>query len=303
MILKKTYKEVPVNRSGPIKTILFTNVRDEKNMKEWCAHHLLLGFDYICIFDHKSQIPLQKEFIHFDKRVSIVRCEWPNPVKNPLMKQSVNIAKQLNIDWLLYLDADEFLVLNAYQNVKHMLTIFKNADSLAINWLMFGSNNHKKEPSGTIIENYTKSDLLLNKHVKSFVRPSQVTNISNPHFFHIKNPDRRVSMQYNIMDRHYPEFNELPIEYIKSNAYIAHYLYQSEETYINRKLKLPRDDANEFRNKEENIHNHHNAVDNMCLVNKYLDNINNFLSSSTTSSTSASSTTSFSTTSLSATAI
>ena len=303
MILKKTYKEVPVNRSGPIKTILFTNVRDEKNMKEWCAHHLLLGFDYICIFDHKSQIPLQKEMNYFDKRVSIVRCEWPNPVKNPLMKQSINIAKQLNIDWLLYLDADEFLVLNAYQNVKHMLTIFKNADSLAINWLMFGSNNHKKEPSGTIIENYTKSDLLLNKHVKSFVRPSQVTNISNPHFFHIKNPDRRVSMQYNIMDRHYPEFNELPIEYIKSNAYIAHYLYQSEETYINRKLKLPRDDVNAFRNKEENIHQHHNAVDNTSLVNKYLDNINNFLSSSTTSSATTSSTTSSSTATISASSI
>ena len=303
MILKKTYKQVPVNRSGPIKTILFTNVRDEKNMKEWCAHHLLLGFDYICIFDHNSQIPLQQEFKNFNKRVSIVRCEWPNPVKNPLMKQSVNIAKQLNIDWLLYLDADEFLVLNAFQNVKHMLTIFKNADSLAINWLMFGSNNHKKEPSGTIIENYTKSDLLLNKHVKSFVRPSQVTNITNPHFFHIRNPDRRVSMQYNVMDQQHPEFNECQIEYTKSNAYIAHYVYQSEETYINRKLNLPRDDANAFRNKEKNIHNHHNIVDNQSLVNKYLDNINNFLSSSTTSSTSASSTTSFSTTSFSATAI
>ena len=302
MILKKTYKKVSVNRLGPIKTMLFTNVRDEKNMKEWCAHHLLLGFDYICIFDHKSLIPLQQEFKNFNKRVSIIRCEWPNPVKNPLMNQSVNIAKQLNIDWLLYLDADEFLVLNAFQNVKHMLTIFKNADSLAINWLMFGSNNHKKEPSGTIIENYTKSDLLLNKHVKSFVRPSQVTNISNPHFFHIKNPDRRVSMQYNIMDQQHPEFNELPIEYTKSNAYIAHYLYQSEETYINRKLKLPRDDANAFRNKDENIHNHHNDVDNSCLVNKYLDNINNFLSSSLSSSTTSSATTS-STTSFSASSI
>ena len=297
MILKKTYKKVSVNRLGPIKTILFTNVRDEKNMKEWCAHHLLLGFDYICIFDHKSQIPLQHEFKNFNKRVSIIRCEWPNPVKDPLMKQSINIAKQLNIDWLLYLDADEFLVLNAYQNIKHMLTIFKNADSLAINWLMFGSNNHKKEPSGTIIENYTKSDLLLNKHVKSFVRPSQVTNISNPHFFHIRNPDRRVSMQYNVMNQQHPEFNELPIEYTKSNAYIAHYLNQSEETNINRKLNLPRDDVNAFRNKEENIHQYHNDVDNMSLVNKYLDNINNFLSSSTTSSATTSSTTSFSTTS------
>jgi hypothetical protein len=40
------------------KTMLFTNARDEKNMKEWVAHHLLLGFDLIYIFDHKSKIPL-----------------------------------------------------------------------------------------------------------------------------------------------------------------------------------------------------------------------------------------------------
>ena len=32
--------------------VLFTNARDESNLKEWCAHHLLLGFDCIYIFDH-----------------------------------------------------------------------------------------------------------------------------------------------------------------------------------------------------------------------------------------------------------
>ena len=284
--LTKVYKPVYVNRNKPIKTILFTNARDEYHMKEWAAHHLLLGFDYICIFDHKSDIPLQQVFRNFNKRVSIIRCEWPNPVKLQLMKQSVKIAKQLNIDWMLYLDADEFLVLNAYQNVKHMLTIFKNTDSLAINWLMFGSNNHKKNPDGTIIQNYTKSELLLNKHVKSFVRPSQVTLITNAHFFNIQNPLRRVSMQYNIMNVQHPEFNDCPIEFTKANAYIAHYIYQSEETYINRKFKLPRDDATTFRNKEENIHIRYNDVDNMNLVNKYLGPIQRYLNlpSSSTSS-------------------
>ena len=294
------HKTPTINRENPIKTILFTNVRNELNMTEWSLYHLQLGFDYICIFDHKSDIPLQIKLP--STRIKIIRCNWKNPVKIPLMKQAVIIAKQLNIDWMLYLDADEFLVLNSFTNVKQMLKVFKNADSLAINWLMFGSNNHIKDPPGYIIENYTKSDLLLNKHVKSFVRPSQVTNITNPHFFNIRNPERRISMQYNLINQQHPEFNECQIEYTKSNAYIAHYVYQSEETYINRKLKLPRDDANEFRNKEENIHNHHNAVDNMCLVNKYLDNINNFLSSSTTSSA-ASFATASSATSLSASTI
>ena len=36
------------------KVALFTNARDEKHIKEWAAHHLLIGFEYIFIFDHKS---------------------------------------------------------------------------------------------------------------------------------------------------------------------------------------------------------------------------------------------------------
>ena len=36
-----------MNRTG--KVILFTNARDELKLKEWVAHHLLLGFDFIYI--------------------------------------------------------------------------------------------------------------------------------------------------------------------------------------------------------------------------------------------------------------
>jgi hypothetical protein len=32
-------------------TILFTNARDEKHIKEWIAHHLNLGFNQIQIYN------------------------------------------------------------------------------------------------------------------------------------------------------------------------------------------------------------------------------------------------------------
>jgi hypothetical protein len=51
---------------------LFTNARDEKHIKEWAAHHLLLGFSKIIIFDHKSIIPLKEVFKKFDKRIKII---------------------------------------------------------------------------------------------------------------------------------------------------------------------------------------------------------------------------------------
>jgi hypothetical protein len=51
------------------KVMLFTNARNEIHIKEWAAHHLLIGFDKIIIFDHKSDIPLKTVLHGFDKRV------------------------------------------------------------------------------------------------------------------------------------------------------------------------------------------------------------------------------------------
>lgn len=277
---RKTPIKIPLNdkkRKLVGKTILFTNARDENNIKEWVAHHLILGFDLIYIFDHKSKKPLAEELKIFKKGVIVERCEMDGPIKLPLMIKASQIANSAGADWMLYLDADEFLVLNAFNNVKQLLSYYVYADSLAINWLMFGTNYHKKEPStGLIIENYTKSELKIDKHVKTFVRPSQVENAITPHYFVISNPQKMVSINMKPMSES-RSFNEWDIEYHKCPAFIAHYVYQSEESYINRKINLPRDDNSLYRKIEPNIHDKHNLVDNELVQTKYATHINSLL--------------------------
>jgi hypothetical protein len=261
------------------KTILFTNARDEKNIREWVAHHLLIGFNLIYVFDHKSKIPLSQELNIFKKGVIVERCELDGPIKMKLMMKAAQIASRAGADWMLYLDADEFLILNAFQNVKQMLSRYLFADSIAINWLMFGTNHHKKEPvSGLIIENYTKSDLKLDKHVKTFVRPTQVINALTPHFFVISEPRRMFSLNMKPMYDS-KSFNEWDVNYNMCSGFIAHYVFQSEESYINRKINLPRDDNSMFRQMEENIHAKHNEVENLSVKNKYAERISILLKS------------------------
>jgi|LauGreSBDMM110SN_4_FD.fasta_scaffold01392_4 hypothetical protein len=277
LLTHKKNQLIPLNdprRKLVGKTILFTNARDEKNIKEWVAHHLILGFELIYIFDHKSTTPISQELRNFKKGVIVERCEMDGPIKMPLMLKAAKIATVAGADWMLYLDADEFLVLNAFQHVKQMLKYYLMADSLAINWLLFGTNNYIKDPEdGLIIENYTKSDKLIDKHVKTFVRPSQVVDAITPHYFVISNPSRMVSINMTPMSNS-QSFNEWPIEYNKCPAFIAHYVYQSEESYINRKINLPRDDNSLYRKIEENIHSKHNSVENELVKNKYADGIN-----------------------------
>jgi len=276
-LTRKTNQPIPLNdqrRKLVGRVMLFTNARDEKDIKEWVAHHLILGFDLIYIFDHKSIKPISHELRDFKKGVIVERCEMDGPIKMPLMLRAAKIAKNAGAEWMLYLDADEFLVLNAFHHVKQMLKYYLLADSIAINWLMFGTNNHRKEPeNGLILENYTKSDALIDKHVKTFVRPSQVVDAVTPHFFVIANPNNMISINMKPMGNS-RSFNEWPIEYNKCAAFIAHYVYQSEESYINRKINLPRDDNSLYRKIEDNIHKKHNSVENELVKNKYAKGVN-----------------------------
>jgi len=270
----------PINY-GPTRSVaLFTNARDEKNIKEWAAHHLLIGFNKIIIFDHKSILPLKNVFNNFDNRVTVIDAKhYETNVKLKLMNVAAKIAKNLKVDWFIYLDADEFLILsNQFIGVKHFLDHYTNAHSLGVNWLMFGSNNHVKDPEGLILENYTKSETNLDQHVKSFVRPGEVIKSINPHYYTIQNPNRMFGMNKRLNEPFH--FNNINVNYSIAPAYIAHYVNQSEESYLRRKINLPTDDTGIFRNNDvKNIHNNSNSHENLFPKNKYSEIVKKFLES------------------------
>ena len=79
-----------------------------------------------------------------------------------------------------------------------------------------------------------------------------------------------------------PTHNNINIPFYKAPIYIAHYVNQSEETFIKRK-GFPRDDTGTHREINDqiikNIHNEFNDVDNFYPKNKYSKTIKDFLQS------------------------
>lgn len=266
----------PLERSAH-RVGLFCNARDELRIREWVVHHLLLGFDAIFVFDHLSEVPLSHVLRNFDHRVKVLRVSSQEPnIKRTLMNLATLMAKRYCLDWFIYLDADEFLVLNN-ESLKHLLQRFAFADAIAVNWLMFGSNHHVQEPHGLMFEAYTKCEPMLDQHVKTFVRPSQVKYSDNPHFYHMKNPSNVVGT-----NGHHVLFPQCfhpgnRTDFRRANAYIAHFVYQSEETYKKRKVILPADDGTQRTDMGAHIHAHHNTVEN-CQLFKYVEGIKQFLS-------------------------
>ena len=262
--------DLPILLYPPTKRVfLFTNARNEKHIQEWAFHHLLIGFDRVFIFDHKSQPPI----LPFDRNVTVIRCDIPNPVKIYLMNEAFKIAKMYKADWFIYLDADEFIILNDFKGVKEMLQKYHYAHSLSLNWLIFGTNHHIQEPEGLIFDNYTKSENKLDQHVKTFVRPNEVIRSVNPHYYSMKNPNKLVNLNNELMKPDTLAFNPTNSNYFEVPAYIAHYIYQSQETYINRKIKLEKDDTGGKRTIEKDIHTRYNDIENNDPKNKYSEKL------------------------------
>uniref|UniRef100_A0A6C0LKP8 Glycosyltransferase 2-like domain-containing protein n=1 Tax=viral metagenome TaxID=1070528 RepID=A0A6C0LKP8_9ZZZZ len=259
---------------------LFTNVRDEKHIREWIVHHLLIGFTQIVIFDHKSKVPVKEQIKNMNlNNVKVVNAGKINKnVKIRLMNLARTIAVKNNVDWMIYLDGDEFVILNTpYNNIRQLLNNFKYAPSLAINWLMFGSNFKKKDPDGLILEHYTKCEKLLNKHVKCFVQPHAVSRAINPHFYVLKPDNKYYNLQGKTIDREF-HFNEYNVSFNQAPMYVAHYVNQSEETYVKRR-SVPRDDTGELREmcKLDRLHAEFNNVENNYPNDTYSERIKKVL--------------------------
>jgi hypothetical protein len=264
-------------QTGARLVYLFTNARDEPKIAEWIAHHLLLGFDKIHVFDHKSVTPISNTIgsLINDKRVSITRVEMDGPIKLELMTRAVQTSQKNNASWMLYLDADEFLLLNNFNNIKELLNAFNFADAIGVNWLMFGTSHHVSQPPGLLMENFIMSDKLVDQHVKSFVRPEKVILPAvNPHFFNMVNPNRYFSTSFNKMAP--GPFNPVPRIFTKVAAYIAHYYTQSEVEYARRKGRVL-DDRTTTGVIIPEVHAIHNEVLNNQLQNKYSHRVKAFL--------------------------
>ena len=58
-----------------------------------------------------------------DKRINVTRVETAGSIKLNLMTRAVQISQQNNASWMLYLDADEFLLLNNFNNINNNASI------------------------------------------------------------------------------------------------------------------------------------------------------------------------------------
>lgn len=146
-------------------------------IKEWVVFHYLVGFRKFYIYLHNcsdnSHEILESLAKKFDIKIIVVDTNTDTPQLKCYQESYQQFGEE--IDWMAFLDGDEFLFPTADKSLDNALKNYsgKKLSALGVYWSCFGSSNYIKEPKGLIIENYkfrANDNYPNNRHIKSMVR-------------------------------------------------------------------------------------------------------------------------------------
>ena len=233
-----------------MRTAIYVNVKNEKRIIEFIKYYIKIGIDYFIILDDDSTEDVNEVLIKNNINTSIYEVMYTNGrkflhgiynSKELWDNELIPILNKNNIDYVLYVDADEFLYIGKFKNINDLIYHYSPFDSLKINVLHFGSNDIIENNTDSIILQFNKSATNISDWVKCLTKVSSICSdknkgfTSNPHVLNVYNGitknilnnivDSTVRLTEPIENKHY---KSVPI-------YIAHYMCQDITTYIERK--------------------------------------------------------------------
>lgn len=219
-------------------TIAMTSIQRDRApwLLEWLAFHLVVGFDRFYMYTHKCSDASTALLASLARRYPIV----VHPFDVEVLPQLVAYQHAWNsygreVDWMAFVDGDEFLFPVADANMADALARFadKSLSALAVYWLCYGTSGHLTDPPGLILENFTRhsgAGFSQNRHVKSIVRGGdQTVTIHGPHVF--DTPLGTFDERMRPVDKGLMMELEPSYEILRMN----HYVVQSWDYYVRSK--------------------------------------------------------------------
>lgn len=235
-------------------------------IKEWVVFHYLVGFRQFYIFlDHCSddtEAILIRLKNRFNIKIFNVDPGWTTPQLKCYHDAYLNFGH--TIDWMAFIDADEFLFPTQAGSMEKALNEFngKKISALGVYWSCFGSSGYIEEPQGLIIENYryrARNGYSNDRHIKSILRGGPGRSVlppDNPHYF--QTPQGTYDENWRLITKGWTDYQPT---YHKFR--INHYATQSRSFFVNYKSKFKMPDGGETRGEwywEE--HNKNDVLDN-----------------------------------------
>ncbi|WP_126422400.1 glycosyltransferase family 2 protein [Asticcacaulis excentricus] len=155
---------------------------------EWIAYHRVLGFDQIIVYNNNSTDQSAEVLEKLAAAGIITYRFWPHGAHgSPQIAAYMDALKRSEAEWMLFIDADEFLVLHQHPNVNAFLASFEvngNIDAICFNWRIFGDSHMPRSDGRPVIERFTwaaPEDFGVNAHLKSFIKTARQRGVVHMH--------------------------------------------------------------------------------------------------------------------------
>ena len=154
-------------------------------LAEWIQFYNMQGVEKIYLYNNNSTdnyIDVLDPYL-LDGTVELF--DWPEQPGQLGAYRDCLMRTQGKSRWLACVDLDEFMFV-CDGVLSDFLVRFEQYPALAINWLIFGSNGHIREPESNVVDAYVRratEDFVVNRHVKCIVDPLRTKDVINPHSF------------------------------------------------------------------------------------------------------------------------
>ena len=213
-------------------------------LQEWISHYLFHGIDHFYLLNDKSNDGYMKILQPYINKDIVTLYELEDEPKyngrqGVLYKRYfMDLIKNKITKWLMIVDLDEFVYSPQQINIKNVLRKYEDYALIEMDWVIFGSNCHIKQPKN-VIESFTKKaeDYKI-KGFKQICNSDFIITEIGVHEHHAMGPTINISLKSGTQSREIRE-------QLRSDKFpelvINHYQCQSLEFWTS--IKMTRGDA------------------------------------------------------------
>lgn len=221
---------------------------------EWFAFHYLVGFRKFYFYAHRCDDNTAQILAQLGRRFDLTSFAI-DTVSDKIQLSAYQHACDHyanDVDWLAFIDGDEFIYPTAHATLQEALLPFAQDPSMSALGVYnrnFGSSGHLEEPTGLITENYrlrADEHFMAQRRVKSLVKGHQKINTTgNSHLFSTALgtvDELRRPVTWGYMPDYTPSYQAFCIN---------HYVCQSRAYFLNFKKHSGHADASAAAVREE----------------------------------------------------
>lgn len=216
----------------PSTAILCIVKNEQPFAEEWLEYHLGLGFDHIYLVstdDDFNDVQAYYRALGFGAKVSL---HYFNQFQSGWQQACyAHFFPQVQEDWLLVLDLDEFLYLNTAPNIRRFLGTFGDkVNQIQFPWLNLFSDRYFHETTFGVLNDSKK---YASNHVKSLVRRRLVTSIG-VHYHRTLETSTVLSSGECVREKSMHDTFVRDPSYYANNSFILHFASRGYLDTLNR---------------------------------------------------------------------